>query len=129
MRYILALMLAAFLVSPANAAFQGPGGVQGGYGGFQGPGTGVPATTVQQAKGMWDDSIVTLTGNIVAKITGTKDKYLFRDKTGEIRVEIDDEYFYGVNVTPANTVRITGEVDKDFGRATEIDVKRLEVLN
>lgn len=122
--------LCALLASPAMAAFQGPGSDQAG--GFTGPGVtaaGSNATTVEKAKTMHDDSIVTLTGNIVSKQPGSKDKYMFRDATGDILVEIDHKRFMGKDVTPANTVRITGEVDKDFGKAIEIDVKNLEVVN
>lgn len=127
MRYLLSFVFVAFLAVPAFAAFQGPGAGQAG--GFKGPGSAVPGdVSVEKAKNMPDDSIVTLTGNIVSQIPATKDKFMFRDATGEIRVEIDHKYFMGRDVTPANTVRITGEVDKDFGKAVEIDVKHLEIL-
>ena len=135
MRVLMVVILLVCLAVPAFAAFQGPGADTGGFagpgvngGGFQGPGNAAPAVNVQQAKRMADDTIVTLTGNVVSHVTGTKDKYMFRDASGEIVVEIDYKYFRGQTVTPANTVRITGEVDKDFGRAAEIDVKLLEVL-
>ncbi len=126
MRYLLALLLAVFIAAPAMAAFQDPGMRQAG---FSGPGAQTPATTVSQARGMPDDSRVTLTGQIVQQLPRDHDKYMFRDATGEIVVDIDQKDFRGQNVTPANTVRITGEVDKEFGRGAEIDVKYLEVLN
>ncbi len=126
MRYLLTLVLMAFLSAPAFAAFQGPGTRQSG--GFNGPGSQASAVTVEKAKTLADDSIVTLTGNIVSQIQGEKDDYMFRDATGEIRVDIDHKYFNGQDVTPADTVRITGKVDNDFGKAVEIDVKLLEVL-
>ncbi|MDR1311942.1 MAG: NirD/YgiW/YdeI family stress tolerance protein, partial [Burkholderiaceae bacterium] len=53
-------------------------------GGFAGPGPSV--VTVEQSKSMPDDSHVTLHGNIVQHLG--KDKYLFRDATGSITVEI-----------------------------------------
>ncbi|MBD5641024.1 MAG: NirD/YgiW/YdeI family stress tolerance protein [Desulfovibrio sp.] len=126
MRYLLAILLALFMAAPALAGFSDPGARQGG---FKGPGAQPPASTVSQARGMRDDARVTLTGNIVSQLPSDHDKYIFRDATGEITVEIDQEDFRGQNVTPANTVRIIGEVDKEFGRAPEIDVKYLEVLN
>lgn len=126
MRYILALVLTVFLAIPAYAAFQGPGNQA--QGGFAGPGAQAAGITVQQAKSMPDDARVTLIGNIVSQLPNDSDKYMFRDNTGEIVVEIDHKYFRGQTVTPANTVRIMGEVDKDFARAPEIDVKSLEVL-
>lgn len=127
MRYLLVFVFTAFLAVPAFAAFNGPGSDQAG--GFKGPGTVTPAGTVEKAKNLPDDTMVTLTGNIVSQMPGSKDKYMFRDATGEIRVEIDHKYFQGREVTPANTVRITGEIENDFGKAVEIDVKQLEILN
>lgn len=117
MRLIWGTLLALLLAVPANAAFND--------GGFSGPGAMV-SSTVQAAKSMRDDANVTLTGNIVRRIGG--DKYIFRDGTGEITIEIDDEDFRGQSVTPQNTVRIYGEVEKEFGRGTEIDVNRLDVI-
>lgn len=121
MRTILTLVLALMLAAPVYAGFSDGGKA----GGFSGPGSDKGAT-VQAAKNMRDDAQVTLVGSIVQRIGG--DKYLFKDGTGEIIIDIDDENFRGQNVSPANTVRIIGEVDKEFGKATEIDVKRLEVL-
>lgn len=126
MRYIMAIMLAAFLAAPAYAAFQGGPNQQGG---FSGPGAQQAPMTVQQVKGLPDNTPVTLVGNIVAQLQGHHDNYTFRDATGEITVDIDHKYFRGQNVTPQNTVRISGKVDKDFGEPVEIDVKRLDVLN
>lgn len=120
MRTLLTLVLALFIAMPAYAGFSG-----GKSGGFSGPGQN-NGTTVQDAKKLRDDAPVTLTGNIVSRISG--DKYVFRDATGEITIDIDDEDFRGQDVTPNDTVRIMGDVDKEFGRGVEIDVKRLEVL-
>lgn len=122
----LASLLAMFLAAPALAGFEGPGAQAGG--GFQGPGTDVPNATVQQVKNMADDSVVSMTGNITSKVTGTKDKYIFRDASGEMTVEIGHKRFGGQTVTPANTVRLVGKVDKDFGRAVEVDVKQIEIV-
>lgn len=119
------IALALLISSPALAGFKGPGKDGGG---FQGPQTGAAATTVEAARNLSDDSIVSLTGNIISHIAGTKDKYLFKDATGEIQIEIKDKYFRGQDVTPENTVRISGEIDKDFGKTMEIDVKHLEIV-
>lgn len=122
MRVFYLVLLSLVLALPAQAAFIDNTAKKGG---FSGPGA-VNNTTVQAAKGMHDDARVTLTGNIVRQVG--HDKYVFRDPTGEITVEIDDKDFRGQDVTPENTVRISGEVDKDFGREAEIDVKHLDVL-
>ena len=127
MKRLFALILAATLAAPgmAVAAFQGP---QASQGGFQGPTTGVEADTVAKAQKSWDDSRVVLTGNIIQRVAGSDDKYIFKDATGEIIVEIDFEVFAGRTVTPQNTVRLSGKVDKDFMEPTTIDVKYLEIL-
>lgn len=122
MRVFYLLLLSLMLAMPAQAAFNDGGAKKGG---FSGPGA-VNNTTVQAAKAMRDDAHVTLTGNIIKQIG--HEKYVFRDATGEITVDIDDKDFRGQDVNPENTVRIFGEVDKDFGREAEIDVKRLDVL-
>ena len=130
MRYILPIILALFLAVPANAAFIGPGAAgQPKQGGFSGPVSGAMADNVAAAKSLKDDAAVLLTGNIVSKVAGTKKKYIFKDATGEIMIEVSPKRFKGLNISPANTVRISGKVDQDFGQELEIEVKDLEVVN
>jgi uncharacterized protein (TIGR00156 family) len=73
-----------------------------------------------------DDQAVLLTG-VLAKKLG-KEKYLFKDATGEISVEIDTEDFPSVKVDDKTRVEITGEVDKSALRAVEVDAKSVRVL-
>lgn len=124
MRYLLSLALVLALAAPASAAFvpDQPQARQG----ARAPQNGV---TVQQALKMPDDSRVTLVGYIVSQVPGSTDRYVFRDNTGEIVVEIDREDFRGQTVTPRTQVRIVGEVDTHRRRASEIDVDYLEVIN
>ena len=56
------------------------------------------------------------------------DKYLFKDATGQIIVDIDHEIFAGRTVTPQTKVRLSGKVDKDMMEPVKIDVKVLEIL-
>lgn len=123
MRIALLLML-LLLAVPAHAAVQGPGA-----GGFKGPTVGVEVTSVKQALESSDDTPVLLTGVIVGRMAGSADKYIFRDATGEITVDIDKEVFAGRTVTPENTVKLSGKVDKDLLEPGKIDVKILEILN
>ncbi|MDR1935344.1 MAG: NirD/YgiW/YdeI family stress tolerance protein, partial [Candidatus Accumulibacter sp.] len=53
-----------------------------------------------------------------------KDKYLFKDATGEITVEIDDDEWGGQTITPDDLVELQGEIDKEW-RRVEIDVDRV----
>lgn len=84
-------------------------------------------STVEQAKQMPDDSWVTLQGNIVKQVG--KEYYLFKDSTGEINVEIDQKYWQGRDVTPTDTIQITGEVDTHRFKPTDIEVKNLKVIS
>lgn len=79
-------------------------------------------STVKQAMEMPDDAIVTLKGNIEKQVK--KDKYIFKDATGEMTVEIDKKVWAGQSVSPSDTVVITGEIDKDFEHR-KLDVERL----
>jgi len=109
------------LVTAANAGFQ-PTAAAPAKGGFVGNETIV---TVSQAKEMRDDTNVIMKGKIVAQVKG--DKYTFEDSTGSITVEIDDEDWQGQTVTPADSVKIYGEVDRGLTK-TEIDVDTIQKL-
>ena len=89
-------------------------------GGFSGPGPSV--VTVQEAFDMRDDMHVRLRGNITKHLG--KDKYLFTDNTGSIRVEIDHHQWGGQTITPTDLVEIDGEIDKDWN-SVEIEVDRI----
>ena len=133
MRILPTLLLSACLASPfalltaSNAGasgFQGPAAAQNG--GFQGPSSSNGASTAAEALKSPDDTYCSLTGNIISR-TG-HEKYLFKDQTGTITVEIDDKKFYGRTVTPETVVRIVGEVDWHVGN-NEIEVDYLEIIS
>ena len=130
MKKILAALVvsAAAFALPLSTNAQGFQGPTASGGGFEGPTTAAGVTSAAQAKKSRDDTAAVLTGNIVSRVAGKDDKYVFRDSTGEITVEIDDKYFAGRTVRPENTVRISGEVEKELFEEAEIDVKRLEIL-
>jgi len=83
-------------------------------------------TTVKQALTMKDDSKVQLKGYVV-KAVGDE-KYQFRDNTGTITVEIDDELWQGKPVSAKTPVVIIGEVDIDYkpAKRVEIDVDQVQ---
>ena len=128
MRYLLTFVMLAVLAVPAYAAFEGPNSGGQSMGGFQGPTGVVQAYTLKTAQCSWDDAPVVLTGNIVERLAGSDDKYLFKDATGQIIVDIDHEIFAGRTVTPQTKVRLSGKVDKDMMEPVKIDVKVLEIL-
>jgi uncharacterized protein (TIGR00156 family) len=82
--------------------------------------------TVAAVKKMKDNSWFTLEGNIVKQIR--KERYLFRDQSGEFEVEIDDEKWKGRKVDPGTKIRIAGEVEKDWLSSMEVEVKRIELV-
>ncbi len=108
--FVVALGLSA---NAFAAGFQG----QANMGGFQGP--GLEPSSVSEALKLNDDTPVVLIGQIEKSLGD--EKYLFKDATGSVTVEIDNEDWRGVNVTPKDTIVIQGEIDKDFFK-TEIDV-------
>lgn len=89
-------------------------------GGFSGPGPDL--VNAKQARNMRDNSRVFLRGSIVQRLGD--DKYLFRDSSGTITVDIDDGDWRGLTVTPEDTVEIFGKVDKDRDNV-EVEVKRI----
>ncbi|MBP5215992.1 MAG: NirD/YgiW/YdeI family stress tolerance protein [Alphaproteobacteria bacterium] len=100
-------------VNMAKAQFEGPGAAPNG------------PTTVQEALKMNDETRVVLDGKIIKSLGD--EKYIFKDATDEVMVEIDDEEWGGVKVTPENTVEIIGEVDKDRNEPTKIDVDSIKL--
>ncbi|WP_447594534.1 YgiW/YdeI family stress tolerance OB fold protein [Aquipseudomonas campi] len=93
--------------------------------GYTGPGV-EPVTTVSAAHEAADDTPVVLQGHITRKLKS--ESYAFKDATGTITVEIDDEDLPPVAFDDKTRVRLTGEVDKGL-MTREVDVDLLEVLN
>jgi uncharacterized protein (TIGR00156 family) len=117
-KLILALLAAGAILATAQAQMGG---------GFVGPGPGGNgATTIKEALELRDESIVVLQGRIVASLGD--EKYTFQDATGSVMVEIDDDDWRGITVTPETTLEIVGELDKELFEATKIDVKSFKVI-
>lgn len=94
--------------------------------GYTGPGATSPVGNVSAALEAADDTRVVLEGQIVKRLQD--ERYEFKDATGTIQVEIDDEDWPNQTVSETAKVRLTGEVDKDFN-GREIDVDRVELIN
>ena len=109
------------LASAAMAQTQAQPVIQ--QGGFSGP--SIHTSTVQQAKSFRDDSPVILKGHIIQNLGN--EKYLFKDGTGTITVEIDNDDWSGVQITPSDLVEISGEMDKEFNKI-EIDVSQVKKI-
>ena len=57
-----------------------------------------------------------------------KRKYVFKDDTGSIVVEIDDDDWGGLDVSPKDKVEIRGEVDTHMMKPTDIDVDTVQLV-
>lgn len=122
---ILALLAAVAVVATAQAQ-TGGGFANPNPGGFAGPGPGNSALTVKDALKQRDESWVVLQGRIVASLGD--EKYTFQDATGTVMVEIDDDEWRGITVTPETNLEISGELDKEMFETPKIDVKSFRVL-
>ncbi|MFJ7311528.1 YgiW/YdeI family stress tolerance OB fold protein [Pseudomonas sp. NPDC098747] len=110
----------ALLVLPlfASAAFAN--------GGYSGPSAKMPVNTAAEASAARDDEKVVLEGRIVKQLRS--DLYEFKDATGSITVEIDDDLWPMAAISERNQVRLVGEVDREvFDR--QIDVDHIELIN
>lgn len=85
----------------------------------------VQLVTVQQSKQMADETWVKLRGHVV-KALGDE-KYQFRDKTGVMVVEIDDDLWQGRAVTAAMQLTLIGELDvsRKSKKPTKLEVERI----
>ncbi|MNY29622.1 hypothetical protein D3C86_1636740 [compost metagenome] len=84
-------------------------------------------TTVAAANDAADDAPVVLQGFVVKKLNND-DKYEFKDTTGTITVEIDNEDLPAVPFNEKSKVKLTGEVEKHL-LSREVDVDLVEVIN
>ncbi|XID75089.1 NirD/YgiW/YdeI family stress tolerance protein [Alkanindiges sp. WGS2144] len=81
--------------------------------------------TVAQAKTLKDDSKVILRGQVVRALGN--EKYEFKDATGTIVVDIDDEKWRGQPVSSKATVTLVGEVDHDRFPKESIEIEVDEI--
>jgi len=126
-------MMASAPVFAAEGGFSGPSATQTQtqnqtqnqtqQGGFVD--NSVSPTTAAKAKDLQDDSWVKLRGNITERLSD--DRYVFRDASGTVNVEIEQKRWNGQNVTPQDQVEIQGKVDKDWNEF-EIEVKQITKL-
>ena len=130
MKYISTLLLASVLAAATagalaqtekNHATLSPGG-------YSGP-SAIPVMSVKKllAEGK-DDQYVTLKGSVIRHLK--KDRYIFRDETGELQIEIGAHYFpKGKTFGATDVVEITGEFEKKLLGEPELDVKQTIVVH
>ncbi|MGL4733526.1 MAG: YgiW/YdeI family stress tolerance OB fold protein [Enterovibrio sp.] len=118
--------LALFSAMMVGSAFAQQGGFVNPnmhMGGFAGPTSANAINTVKQAlnAGVWaDDTPVSLTGYITSSLGN--EHYIFSDGSGEIRVEIDNDDWRGIQATPKTKLTIVGELDRKIsGMKVDVD--------
>lgn len=94
--------------------------------GYTGPGAVTRVSTVAAALDAADDTPVVLQGQIVKRLQD--ELYEFKDASGTIHVEIDDEDWPPQAISETARVKLTGEVDRDLMNR-EIDVELVELVN
>jgi uncharacterized protein (TIGR00156 family) len=120
---VVLLVSLSFVATAQQQGFVSPSGSGHSQGGFNGPKPGL--ASVAQAKALRDDAWVILEGYIIRQIG--HELYEFRDDSGIIYVDIDDERWFGQTASPNTRIRIEGEVDRDWNRV-KIDVKNIQIL-
>ncbi|WP_343682900.1 NirD/YgiW/YdeI family stress tolerance protein [Acinetobacter baylyi] len=81
---------------------------------------------VQQIAKLKDETGVTLTGQITKHIKS--DHYEFKDTTGVINLEIDDDLWRAAGLKVGDHVRAVGEVDTHRYKPTDIEVVKIEKI-
>lgn len=123
----MSVMMVVLAIGSASADFEGPSAPQAvatnQKGGFVSGAETI--VTIKQVNEMRDDVPVIIQGTIVQRMGD--EKYLFEDGTGSITIEIDDDSWRGQTVSPSDTVKLYGEVDRGIF-TTEIDIDYVEKL-
>jgi len=125
-------LLAALLTASSGlalaAGYTGPGSHHKGAagGGYTGLGAAVSVTTAAEALKAADDTPAVLTGYITQRLR--KDRYEFKDDSGTIQVEIDNDEWPPQPIAETTQVRLYGEVEQKKWGGREIDVDRVEIV-
>ena len=121
-KILFALVMTMMFSGLAFAGFEGTSNYPAAQG-FQsssGNGSAVGGVVdIKDVMNMYDEQTVTVRGNIVRQLSD--DKYLFKDRTGELVVEIDYKYWNGLQVSEKDVLELTGEIDKDYN-SVKLDV-------
>lgn len=95
--------------------------------GFEGPVSSKINTVEQATSHGVDKEYLAIEGHIINRVS--KDKYTFKDNTGEVVLEIDEKYMPMEKITPSDKVRIFGKISKKILQSKiKIDVKKLEII-
>ncbi len=116
MKKLLAVSALAVSVALSSAAFA----QHNMGGGYTGPAASNLKVTAAEASKLSDDTPVILTGKIEQSMGD--EKYMFRDASGTIVVEIDNDNWNGLSVGPNDVVELQGEIDADMFQPNMVDI-------
>ena len=118
MKYIALLTAAVFALAPAPVA----------HAKYTGPGADNPAPSniAEVLENGQDDQNVILRGHLIEQVG--KEKYIFADDSGKIRVDIDNDDFQNITIDEKTVIEIHGEIEKDFMESPEIDVDTITIV-
>ena len=125
-RFISTFLLATVFACSAYAEFQESNMSQGG---FSGPSAVMEVKTASAAAEAPEDTTCVLQGNIVKRLS--RNRYVFKDATGTVNVDIPPHVFGTLTVTPSTKVRLTGEVGGKRRRDNQdphVRIRYLEIL-
>ena len=83
-------------------------------------------TSIAEALKRPDDSYIKIEGNIIKRLAS--DKYLFKDTSGTMTVEIDNEKWENIDVSEKDTLELSGEIERKFN-SIHLDVETVKKLN
>lgn len=121
---VLAVLL-ALVIGFAGGGFSGETAWAAG---FEGPGVAATVTRAADVLGAQDDAPCVLEGHIAEKLPRRKNRYLFEDHSGKIIVEIKNEVFGHLTVTPRDKVRLLGHIDWNRKRPNEVQVDAMAII-
>ena len=113
--FVAAALVAGLYALPAYAAYTGPQDMPR-----------VLTTSRQVLEFPIDDHAVELEGHIVKQLG--HDKYLFRDDSGALRLEIDANIMPAQDFDDKNRVKVYGEIDSKALDTPQVDVERIDIL-
>ena len=96
--------------------------------GFEGPGVSPTVTRAADVLDAQDDAPCVLEGHILEKIPFRKNRYLFGDGSGRVVVEIENDIFGHLTITPRERVRLMGHVNWSRKRSNEVEVDALALI-
>ena len=118
-------MLTVLGVVASGAAFAGPGKMAKMNNNTNNDNM-MTVMTVEEVRGLSDNTPVVVRGYLLRQ--NGENSYVFQDNTGTINLEIDEEDWNGVTVSPTDMVEVWGEVDKNGMSVMEIDVSAIKKM-